>query len=166
VLDKEGAAMNDKSRSLAINANEVNPRVNSNYPPFLAQRLVGREKRQLGDLFGVINFGVNQTTLLPGACSALRHYHSKQDEFIYILQGQPTLITDFGAEVLTPGMCAGFKAGVTNGHHLINLTQENVIYLEVGDRTQGDTGAYPDDDLKAVMIEGKWHFTHKDGSPY
>lgn len=158
--------MNDKITSIAINSNEVKPRVNSNYPAFLAQRLRGREKRQLGDLFGIANFGVNHTTLFPGASSALRHYHSRQDEFIYILQGHPTLVTDSGEELLAPGMCAGFKAGVANGHCLINLTQEVVVYLEVGDRTPGDSAEYPDDDLKAILIEGKWHFTHKDGLPY
>jgi uncharacterized cupin superfamily protein len=109
---------------------------------------------------------VNLTRLAPGAVSALRHAHSKQDEFVYILRGRPTLHTDEGRSVLSSGMCAGFKAGTGNGHRLINETEEEVVYLEVGDRTAGDEGAYPDDDIKAVLIDGKWQFTHKDGSPY
>jgi uncharacterized cupin superfamily protein len=128
--------------------------------------MAGRRKQPLGDLFGLTNFGVNLTRLAPGAVSALRHAHSKQDEFIYILQGRPTLHTDEGRSVLSPGMCAGFKAATGNGHRLINETEEEVVYLEVGDRTAGDEGAYPDDDIKAVLIDGKWQFTHKDGSPY
>ena len=125
----------------------------------------GREKRPLGDLFGLSNFGVNLTRLTPKAMSALRHVHSKQDEFVFILQGHPTLMTDEGATPLGPGMCAGFKAGSGNGHQLINTTSEPVVYLEVGDRTPGDQGFYPDDDLQAVLENGSWKFLHKDGSP-
>ncbi len=91
---------------------------------------------------------------------------SRQDEFVYVLQGHPTLCTDEGKTRLSPGMCAGFRAGTGNGHHLINETAEEVVYLEVGDRTAGDEGSYPDDDLKAVLVEGKWQFTRKDGTPY
>lgn len=138
----------------------------SNYPEPFASRMAGRRKQPLGDLFGLTNFGVNLTRLLPGGVSALRHAHTKQDEFIYILQGHPTLHTDEGWTRLSPGMCAGFKAGSGNGHHLLNETEEEVLYLEVGDRTLGDEGSYPDDDLKAVMVDGKWKFTHKDDSPY
>lgn len=138
----------------------------SNYPEPFASQMAGRQKRPLGDLFGLTNFGVNLTRLAPGAVSALRHAHTKQDEFIYILQGQPTLYTDEGRTKLSPGMCAGFKAGTGNGHRLINETQEEVVYLEAGDRTAGDEGSYPDVDLKATMVDGKWQFVHKDGSPY
>jgi len=128
--------------------------------------MAGRTKRPLGDLFGLTNFGVNLTRLAPGAQSALRHAHSKQDEFVYVLSGSPTLVTDEGRTLLEPGMCAGFKAGTGNGHHLINETAEDVLYLEVGDRTPGDEGSYPDDDLKAQMVDGKWRFVHRNGSPY
>lgn len=138
----------------------------SNYPEPFASRMSGREKRPLGDLFGLTNFGVNLTRLAPNAISSLRHAHSKQDEFIYILHGQPILQTDEGRIQLSPGMCAGFKAGTGNGHNLINETAEEVVYLEIGDRTPGDEGTYPDDDLQAVLMEGKWLFTHKDGTPY
>ncbi len=138
----------------------------SNYPEPFASRMAGREKRPLGDLFGLSNFGVNFTRLVPGAYSALRHAHSKQDELVYILQGSPTLITDAGETILAPGMCAGFKAGTSDAHHLINRTAEDVVYLEIGDRSSGDEGSYPDDDIQAALIEGKWRFTHKDGEPY
>lgn len=138
----------------------------SSYPEPFASQMAGRRKQPLGDLFGLTNFGVNLTRLLPGAMSALRHAHTKQDEFVYVLQGHPTLHTDEGRTRLSPGMCAGFKAGSGNGHHLINETAEEVLYLEVGDRTPGDEGSYPDDDLKAMMVGGKWKFVHKDGSPY
>lgn len=128
--------------------------------------MAGREKRQLGDAFGLKNFGVNLTRLAPNAVSALRHAHTRQDEFVYILHGRPTLHADEGRTQLYPGMCAGFKAGTGNGHCLINETAEEVLYLEVGDRTPGDEVSYPDDDLKASLVEGKWKFVHKDGTPY
>jgi uncharacterized cupin superfamily protein len=138
----------------------------SNYPEPFAARMAGREKRPLGDVFGLVHFGVNLTRLAPGAVSSLRHAHSRQDEFIYILRGNPTLHTDEGPTALSPGMCAGFKAGTGNAHHLVNETSEDVVYLEVGDRTVGDEVYYPDDDIKAVRVEGKWRFARKDGMPY
>ncbi len=154
-------------RPIAVVAAEAAPRVKpSNYPEPFASRMAGRVKRPLGDLFGLSNFGVNLTTLAPGAISALRHSHSRQDEFIYIVKGRPTLHTDAGKTPLAPGMCAGFKAGIGDAHQLINETGEEVVYLEVGDRTPGDEGAYPDDDIRAELREGRWMFTHKDGRPY
>jgi uncharacterized cupin superfamily protein len=138
----------------------------SNYPEPFASRMAGRRKHPLGDLFGLANFGVNLTRLAPNASSALRHAHTKQDEFVYILQGHPTLHTDEGRTRLSPGMCAGFKGGTGNGHRLVNETREEVVYLEVGDRTPGDEGSYPDDDLQALLAGGKWKFVHKDGTPY
>ena len=139
----------------------------SNYPEPFASRMAGRVKRPLGDLFGLTNFGVNLTRLTPGSVSALLHAHSRQDEFIYILEGQPTLVTEAGETLLNPGMCAGFKGGTGVGHHLINRTTTDVVYLEVGDRSAGDVGSYPADDIQAVLgPDGKWQFTHKDGMPY
>jgi uncharacterized cupin superfamily protein len=159
--------MSEKSNPVAVTAAEVPARSKpSVYPEPFATRMVGREKRQLGDLFGLTNFGVNLTRLASNSVSALRHAHTKQDEFVYILQGRPTLHTDEGRTQLSPGMCAGFKAGTGNGHRLINETPEEVVYLEIGDRTPGDEGSYPDDDLKALLVEGKWKFVHKDGEPY
>jgi uncharacterized cupin superfamily protein len=159
--------MPEPKRSIAIRAAEAPLRTKpSNYPEPFASRMAGREKRPLGDLFGLTNFGVNLTRLTPGSVSALRHAHSKQDEFIYVLQGRPTLHTDEGREQLFPGACAGFKAGTGNGHHLFNETAQDVVYLEIGDRTPGDEGTYPDDDLQARLVDGKWAFVHKDGTPY
>jgi len=159
--------MPEQTNPIAVTASEAPARTKpSNYPEPFASRMVGREKRPLGDLFGLINFGVNLTRLAPNAVSALRHAHTKQDEFIYILQGYPTLHTDEGRTQLSPGMCAGFKAGTGNGHCLINETSEEAVYLEVGDRTPGDEGSYPDDDIKALLVESKWKFFHRDGTPY
>lgn len=159
--------MSTPRRPVAIVADDAPPRTKpSNYPEPFASRMAGRLKKPLGDLFGLTNFGVNLTRLAPGASSALRHAHSRQDEFVYILQGHPTLHTDEGLTQLSPGMCAGFKSGTGNGHRLINETAADVVYLEIGDRTPGDEGSYPDDDLVAVLVEGTWRFTHKDGTPY
>lgn len=159
--------MASPTRPVAVVAAEAPARAKpSSYPEPFASRMAGRRKQPLGDLFGLTNFGVSLTRLLPGAVSALRHAHTKQDEFLYVLQGRPTLHTDEGRARLAPGMCAGFKAGSGNAHRLVNETDEEVLYLEVGDRTPGDEGSYPDDDLKALLVDGKWKFVHKDGSPY
>lgn len=155
-------------RPIAVIAAEVAPRAKpSNYPEPFATRVQGRVKRALGDVFGLRNFGVNLTRLAPAAISALRHAHTVQDELIYILEGHPTLITDAGETQLAPGMCAGFRAGSGDAHHLQNRTTSDVLYLEVGDRNAGDQGSYPDDDIAAALDEdGKWRFTHKDGTAY
>jgi uncharacterized cupin superfamily protein len=151
----------------AIRAADAPPRGKpSSYPEPFASRMRGREKRPLGDLFGLTNFGVNLTRLAPGGSSALRHAHTKQDEFVYVLEGRPTLHTDEGEVLLAPGLCAGFKAGTGDGHRLVNETREDVVYLEVGDRTPGDVASYPDDDLVAAFVDGEWRYAHKDGSPY
>ena len=152
---------------VAIVAAEAAPRSKaSNYPEPYASMMKGRIKRALGDVFGLANFGVNLTTLIPGGISALRHAHSRQDEFVYILSGHPTLITDTGATELAPGMCAGFKAGTGKAHHLVNGGGADVVYLEIGDRSPGDQGEYPDDDIAARMDAGRWTFMRKDGSPF
>ena len=155
------------SGSLAIVAETAPPRRRpSNYPEPFFSRMAKREKRPLGDLFGLKSFGVNLTRLSPGGESALLHQHSRQDEFVYILQGEPTLITDTGEVSLAPGMCAGFSArGIA--HQLVNRTEKDVVYLEIGDRADGDMVNYPNDDLQAVLgADGKWTFTHKDGRSY
>jgi uncharacterized cupin superfamily protein len=155
------------SQPLAILSTDALARAKpSNYPEPFAARVAGRVKRPLGDLFGLTRFGVNLTTLPPRSGSALRHAHSRQDEFVYILAGHPTLYTDEGATPLSPGMCAGFRAGTGNGHRLVNETDEAVQYLEVGDRSEGDEVSYPEDDLQAVQVDGRWAFAHKDGRPY
>lgn len=159
--------MSEDRQILAVEAASIPARSkSSNYPEPFFSRMAKREKRPLGDFFGLRNFGVNLTRLLPGGESALLHRHSKQDEFVYILEGDPTLVTDRGEVALSPGMCAGFPAqGIA--HHLVNRTARDVVYLEIGDRTPGDEGSYPEDDLRASLgANGKWIFTRKDGSPY
>src|SRR5687768_12169856 len=138
------------------------------FPPAMVGRVApGRDKRVLGDLFGLTNFGVNLTRLAPGGQSALRHAHGRQDEFVYMLEGEAVLVTDAGETILKPGMCAGFKAGTGDAHHLVNRSQRDVLFLEVGDRSAGDSVEYPDDDVKAVYgADGKWKYTTKDGTPY
>ena len=159
--------MTEAAKPVAVIASEASVRrKSSHYPEPFASWMALREKRPLGDLFGLSNFGVNLTRLAPQGRSALRHSHTQQDEFIYVLQGCPTLHTDEGRTVLAPGMCAGFKAGTGNAHCLVNETSDEVLYLEVGDRTPGDVGNYPDDDLKAELVAGQWEFSHKDGRPY
>jgi uncharacterized cupin superfamily protein len=151
---------------LAIVAAEAAPRTKpSVYPEPFYSRMLKREKRPLGDLFGLTNFGVNLTRIAPGGESALLHRHSRQDEFVYVLEGRPTLVTDRGEVELGPGMCAGFPAGGV-AHHLVNRTERDVVYLEIGDRSAGDEGFYPADDLAAELGPDGWRFTHKDGSPY
>lgn len=152
---------------LAIVATEAALRTKpSNYPEPFFSRMAGREKRPLGDVFGLTNFGVNLTRLAPGGESALLHRHSRQDEFIYIVEGEAVLVTDRGEAVLTPGMCAGFPAAGL-AHQLVNRSDADVVYLEIGDRTPGDEGSYPKDDLKAQLgSDGQWIFTQKDGAPY
>mgnify|MGYP001564351029 CR=1 FL=1 len=153
---------------VSIVASEAPPRAKpSSYPPVMQAKIAGREKRPLGDLFGLANFGVNLTRLAPGACSALRHAHAKQDEFVYVLEGEAALITDAGETKLKPGMCAGFKAGTGDAHHLVNRSTSDVVFLEVGDRTPGDSARYPEDDIQAVQgPDGKWQYSRKDGTLY
>ena len=148
-------------------ASDAPPRIKpSNYPEPFALLMEGRVKRPLGDLFSLTNFGVNLTSLPPGSVSALHHRHSRQDEFIYIIEGEPTLLTDEGEVQMGPGIVAGFAANGT-AHHLENRTDETCVVLEVGDRSEGDEVSYPSDDISAVMgDDGKWRFTHKGGTPY
>jgi len=136
------------------------------YPPPFAERVQGRLKRRLGDHFGLVNFGVNLTELAPGAVSALLHHHTRQDEFIYVVSGTPTLVLDDREYLLQAGDCCGFKAGSGVGHQLVNQSTHPVLYLEIGDRTAGDYAEYPKDDLKFTQAGDAWILTHKDGTPY
>lgn len=137
------------------------------YPEPFAALVAGRLKRKLGDFFGLTHFGVNLTHLAPGAISALAHSHSQQDEFILVLTGTPTLILGSEEFTLNPGDCYGFKAGTGIAHQLINRSDQEVTYLEMGDRTSGDQVDYPNNDLKATQrSDGTWQLSHKDGRPY
>ncbi|MEG4282278.1 cupin domain-containing protein [Microcoleus sp. A006_D1] len=151
---------------MIINPENVPDSTGSNYPQEFQYAVAGRVKKRLGNAAGLLNFGVNLVRLAPGSCSALRHWHSRQDELVYVLEGEVTLISDSGEEVLQPGMAAGFPAGDADGHHLVNRSNANVVYLEIGDRTPDDEVHYPDDDLVAKSNENGWVFTRKNGDVY
>ena len=151
-----------KLKTPAMDPFDVEPIIGTNYPAGLDSQSKLRERRRLGDALGLTNFGVNLTRLPPGSASALRHWHLKQDEFVYILLGEVNLVTDEGSQVLTTGMVAGFPAGKDDGHHLVNESDDDVWYLEVGDRPPGDDVEYPDVDLR--IFQGRR--VHKDGTPY
>lgn len=151
---------------MLINPEEIQEKTSSNYPEQFKLLVAGRSKKRLGDAVGIKNFGVNLTKIAPGSCSALRHWHTQQDEFIYVLSGELILVTNDGEQTLTAGMAAGFPAGVADGHHLINRSNSDAVYLEIGDRTPADQVNYPDDDLVAKDSHNGWVFTHKDGSLY
>lgn len=160
-------SMSENSTPVAVRALDVSqPLIKTGYPEPFASLVAGREKRRLGDEFGLTNYGVNLCKLNPGALSSIRHSHSVEDEFVYVLQGSPTLITNSGSTVLSPGMCAGFKAGNGDAHHLRNDSSGEVWYLEVGDRSDDDQVVYPDDDLALQDQNGLLVFTHKNGEPY
>jgi uncharacterized cupin superfamily protein len=154
------------AKPVAIETEMVPPRTISLYPEPFASMVAGRAKRALGDVFGLKNFGVNLTRMAPGSRSALRHAHSHQDEFVFVLEGMAVLVTDAGETSLGPGMCAGFAAGSGDAHQLINRSDRDVVYLEIGDRSAGDEVTYPDDARAAHMVEGRWQFLKKDGQPY
>ncbi|MDR3437831.1 cupin domain-containing protein [Telmatospirillum sp.] len=160
--------MPDDKLSAPIEAASVPPRAPlMAFPEPLASLMAGRERRALGDAFGLTRFGVNLTRMKPGSISAARHSHSLQDEFLYVLEGTPLLITNGGETLLHPGMCVGFRAGTDDAHHLVNKTGTDVLYLEVGDRTTGDAVFYPDDDIALDRTgDGRWKIVHKDGSSY
>jgi uncharacterized cupin superfamily protein len=138
------------------------------YPDVYKPVVAGREKIALGDAVGLTQFGVNLTRLKPGAATALRHWHEHEDEFVYILEGEVVLVEDEGETVLKPGECAGFKAGIPNGHNLINRTDRDALMLEVGTRAPRERAHYPDVDLVYEVDDeaGSRNVLHKDGTPY
>jgi len=152
--------------SKIFNPMDMSPRTNSGYPSPYDEPVTGREKRSLGNHAGLNNFGVNLVHIKPGGMSSQRHYHSHQDEFIYVLSGQLTLVTDNGKQIIDAGQCVGFAASGNDGHHLINESHETASYLEIGDRTADDQANYPDIDLRAINEDGHYQFYHKDGTPY
>jgi uncharacterized cupin superfamily protein len=151
---------------MIINPEDVPQRTTTVYPDPLKKLLLGRIKQALGNAARLKNFGVNLVTLAPRSRSALRHWHTKQDEFIYVIEGEVTLVTNAGAQIMKVGMMAGFPAGEEDGHHLINHSDSVVVYLEIGDRTPDDQVHYPDNDLLASFSEDGWIMMHKDGTLY
>ena len=155
------------SYKAAINALDVEARIGTTYPEPFRKEVAARSKRALGDLFGLTNYGVNLVELSPGSWSAQRHWHTREDELIYVLSGQLTLVSNEGEQILKPGMVAGFPAGVSNGHHLMNTGDSDALYLEIGGRIAEDEAFYPDVDLQLVADGKGGHvFTHRDGTPY
>jgi len=139
--------------------------VGSGYPAPYDEPCRQRKRFRLGDAAGVTQFGVNLLRLPPGVWSSQRHWHTAEDEFVYILEGEVVLVTGAGEEVLRAGDCAGFKAGEADGHHLQNRTNADVVLLEVGSRhPEGDAVEYPDIDL--AIRAGARAFLHRDGTPY
>ena len=136
------------------------------YPAPFRSRVAGRERKVLGNLAGLTQFGINLTRLKPGAASALRHWHDNEDEFVYVLEGELTLIEDQGETLLRPGEAAGFKAGVPNGHHLVNKSDRDAVYLEIGTRAERERAHYPDDDLACIKDGKDFSYTRKSGEPY
>jgi uncharacterized cupin superfamily protein len=138
----------------------------STYPEPFNTVVAGRERKRLGNAAGLDQFGVNLTTLRPGAASALRHWHEKEDELVYMLEGEVVLIENEGETVLKSGDAAGFKAGVRNGHHLVNKSTRDAVYLEIGTRSKYERAEYSDVDMFAIRDNKGGHYTHKDGKPY
>lgn len=151
---------------MIINPEKISKEIGSNYPEQFKEIVSGRLKQRLGNAAGLNNFGVNLVHLQPGSCSALRHWHTREDEFIYILEGELTLITNAGEQILGAGMAAGFPAGEADGHHLVNRSSKVAVYLEIGDRRSDDEVYYPDDDLVARRTKNVTLFAHKNGNAY
>ncbi len=137
-----------------------------NYPAPFQHVCAGRHKTSLSNAAGLSQYGVNLTRLKPGAASALRHWHENEDEFVYILEGECTLIEDGGETLLKAGDCAGFKANVPNGHCLVNRTDRDMVYLEIGTRAPSERAHYPDGDLLFERDGTNVKVMHKDGTPY
>jgi uncharacterized cupin superfamily protein len=150
----------------ALDPMSVPPRTSSGYPEPYRSRVLPREKRQLGDALGLTKIGINHTTLPPGKESSMRHWHTHEEEFIFVLQGEVVLRTDAGEQLLKAGMCAGFPLGTTDGHQLVNRGTEPAVYLEVSNRDPLDEAAYSDVDLRWNAADARGIFTRKDGSKF
>ena len=136
------------------------------YPAPLNRVVEGRQRKRLGNAAGLDQFGVNLTTLKPGAASALRYWHEKEDELVFVLEGEVVLVENSGETVLKPGEAAGFKANSRDGHHLVNKSNRDAVYLEIGTRSKHERAEYPDVDMRIVRDDAGARYTHKDGKPY
>ena len=151
----------------AVDPRDIRPRTDTGYPEPYRSRVLPREKRPLGDAVGLSKIGVNLTTLAPGKQSSMRHWHTHEDELVYILEGEVVLRSDAGEQTLTAGMCAGFPAGARDGHQFINRGSRPAIYLEISNRDEEDVGHYsdPDVDLLWNPPNARGKFTRRDGTP-
>ena len=150
----------------ALDPMTLEPRTGSGYPEPYRSRVLPREKRPVGDALGLSKIGINYTTLPPGKESSMRHWHTHEEEFIYVLSGEVVLRTDGGEQVLTAGMCAGFALGTTDGHQLVNRSAAPAVYLEVSNRDPLDEAHYSEADLRWNAADARGVFTKKDGSPF
>lgn len=144
----------------------IAPRTGSGYPASFAQAMAGRIQYNLGDAAGLTQFGVKLCRLNPGAWSSQRHWHENEDEFVMVVEGEITMIENEGETLLRAGDCAAHKAGVANGHHLVNRSDRDAAFLVVGARARVETAHYPDIDLKAVNDGSGFRYFHTDGQPY
>ena len=149
----------------ALDPDSVPERRGSGYPEPYRSRMGDRAKRRLGEACGLTRFGINLVTLGAGGQSALRHWHTLEDEFVYVLEGEVVLVTNGGEQVLRAGDCAGYPAGTEDAHHFINRSDAPARYLEVGNREAADKAFYPDDDLMYAEDQDGV-YVHKDGRPY
>jgi uncharacterized cupin superfamily protein len=136
------------------------------YPEPFRKAVEGRLRQRLGNVLGLDQFGVNLTRLKPDAQSSQRHWHQAEDEFVYVLEGELVLCEDSGETVLRPGDAAGWKANVPNGHCLVNRTNSDAVYLEIGSRMKRERASYPDIDMIAVKDEQGFKYLHKSGEEY
>jgi uncharacterized cupin superfamily protein len=150
----------------ALPAIEIPEHRGSSYPGPFAARMGDRTKRRLGEAFKLTQFGVNLTTLAPGGQSALRHWHTREDELVYLLEGELVMVTDEGEQVLRAGDVVGFRGGTTDAHHFLNRGNVTARYLEVGSRIEEDMAHYPDDDMQWIEVDGETVPAHKDGTRY
>lgn len=158
--------MNTSNKGPAIDPFGLPGKQGTGYPPPFDEPISGREKRALGVPFNLTNLGINMITLPAGAMSSQRHWHTKQDEFVYMVDGELVLVTDAGEQVMSPGMVVGFAAGVINGHHLVNRSERKASFIVVSDKTPDDEGGYSDIDMLFVRKDGQDIYVHKDGTPY
>lgn len=159
--------MPEAKKPPTLDPQSIVPRTGTVYPQVYAGEVKGREKRALGDPFGLTQFGVNLTTLPPGAWSSHRHWHESEDELVYVLDGELVLVDDDGEHVISAGMCVGWKAGAGNGHHLINRSEGQATLLEIGTRSRDDRVHYSEADMHLIKEDGgPWRMRHKDGTSY
>ncbi len=149
-----------------INQASCPVKTGSIYPEPYASMMRGRSSLRLGDAGGLTQFGANLVMLEPGAMSSLRHWHHNEDEFVWVVEGECTLVQDAGETVLRPGDCAAFPAGDPDGHHFVNRTDRVAKFLVVGSRAPQETAVYSDVDMMVTMEKGRAEFTHKDGTPF
>ena len=158
--------MADQPPTRNLDPSDLPPRTGSSYPSPFSEAVASRVKRALGSPLGLTQFGVNLVNLPPGCWSSQRHWHSHEDEFVYVLEGELVLVTDRGETILKPGMAAGFPAGAADGHHLINRSGQEAVYLEVGSRRPEDEAFYSDIDMELRRGPAGHRFVHRNGEPY